>query len=123
MQFRSIGHVENQFDSRAPPEEIRSVESRIIIEPALQQGLTGLEPGQQIMVVFQFHLSEGCELLQHPRGDGSRQQRGVFALRSPNRPNPVGVTVVDLVSVDDNVLVVHGLDAINGTPVIDLKPA
>ncbi|GAG48809.1 unnamed protein product, partial [marine sediment metagenome] len=53
----------------------------------------------------------------------SRPRRGVFALRSPMRPNPIGVTVVDLVSVEGNVLCVHNLDAINGTPVLDLKPA
>jgi len=49
-------------------------------------------------------------------------RRGVFALRSPNRPNPIGVTVVDLIGIEDNVLRVRGLDAINGTPVLDLKP-
>jgi tRNA-Thr(GGU) m(6)t(6)A37 methyltransferase TsaA len=75
------------------------------------------------MVVFYFHRSQGFDLLQHPQGDRSRPRRGVFALRSPRRPNPVGVTVVDLVAVAENVLRVRGLDAINGTPVLDLKPA
>lgn len=123
ITFRSIGHVENTFDAPAPPEEIRSVESRIILDPALMEGLTGLETGQRIMVVFFLDRSTGFELLQHPRGDDSRPLRGVFALRSPNRPNPIGVSVVDLESIDDNVLRVRGLDALNGTPVLDLKAA
>lgn len=123
IHLRAIGHVENEFDEPAAPDEIRAVESRLVIEPALVEGLKGLEPGQQIMVVFYFHRAEGFELLQHPRGDQNRPKRGVFALCSPKRPNPIGVTVVDLIGVEDNVLRVRGLDAINRTPVLDLKPA
>ena len=121
--YRAIGHVENDFDELAASFEIRSVESRIVLAPALTEGLKGLEPGQQILVVFYFHRSRGFDLLQHPQGDRSRSRRGVFALRSPRRPNPIGVTVVELVAVEGNVLRVRGLDAINGTPVLDLKPA
>lgn len=123
IQVRAIGYVENEFEGPAAPDEIRSVVSRIVIEPTLVEGLKGLEPGQQIMVVFYFDRSEGFELLQHPRGDQDRPKRGVFALRSPNRPNPIGVSVVDLIDIEDNVLRVRGLDAINRTPVLDLKPA
>ena len=85
--------------------------------------MQGLDVGQQIMVIYYFHRSEGYDLLQHPRGDQSRPKRGVFALRSPRRPNPIGVTVVELVGIDGNVLRVCGLDAIDGSPVLDLKPA
>ena len=115
--------MENDFDELAPPPEIRAVESRIVLDPFLVKGLTGLELGQRIMVIFYFHRSQGFELLQHPRGDRSRTRRGVFALRTPRRPNPIGVTVVELVAVEGNVLRVQGLDAIDGTPVLDLKPA
>jgi tRNA-Thr(GGU) m(6)t(6)A37 methyltransferase TsaA len=118
-----IGYVENKFDEPADPDEIRAVESRIVLDSSLVQGLTGLEASQRVMVVFYFHLSRGYELLQHPRGDGSRPRQGVFALHSPNRPNPIGVTVVELISIEDNVLRVRGLDALNGTPLLDLKSA
>jgi tRNA-Thr(GGU) m(6)t(6)A37 methyltransferase TsaA len=121
--LRAIGRVENAFDEPAPAPDIRAVESRIILDPSLKEGLKGLDPGQRIMVVFCFHRSQGFDLLQHPRGDRSRPRRGVFTLRSPYRPNPIGVTMVDLVAVDGNVLRVRGLDALNGTPVLDLKPA
>jgi tRNA-Thr(GGU) m(6)t(6)A37 methyltransferase TsaA len=123
ITYRAIGHVENEFDEPTAPDKIRSAESRIVLDPALTKGLSGLEPGQQVMVIFYFHQSRGFDLCQHPRGDKSRPQRGVFALRSPHRPNPIGVTVVELVTVEGNVLRVRGLDAINGTPVVDLKPA
>jgi tRNA-Thr(GGU) m(6)t(6)A37 methyltransferase TsaA len=121
--YHEIGRVENDFDEPAPPPKIRAAESRIVIDPSLTEGLKGLEPGRRIMVIFYFHRSQGFDLLQHPQGDRSRPRRGVFALRSPRRPNPIGVTVVDLVTVEGNVLRVRGLDAINCTPVLDLKPA
>jgi tRNA-Thr(GGU) m(6)t(6)A37 methyltransferase TsaA len=123
LPIRAIGYVENKFDRPAAPEKIRLAESRLVIDPALVDGLQGLEAGQRVMVVFYFHRSEGYALLQHPRGDQGQPQRGVFALRSPHRPNPIGVTIVNLLAVERNVLRVSGLDAINGTPVLDLKPA
>jgi tRNA-Thr(GGU) m(6)t(6)A37 methyltransferase TsaA len=123
LHIRAIGYVENKFDEPTAPQKIRSTESRLMIDPALVKGFQGLQVGQQIMVIFYFHRSEGFALLQHPQGEHSQPQRGVFALRSPYRPNPIGVTIVDLLAVEGNVLRVGGLDAINGTPVLDLKPA
>lgn len=121
--YRPIGYVENSFDELAAPADIRAVESRIVLKPGLVDGLQGLQAGQQLLVVFHFHRSEGYELQQHPRHDLERPRRGVFALRSPRRPNPIGVTVVELLAIEDNVLHVSGLDAINGTPLLDIKPA
>ena len=123
IPFTTIGHVENQFDEPVSASEIRAAESRIVLYPEFVEGLQGLEPGQQLTVLFHFHRSEGFDLLQHPRGDRSLSKRGVFTLRSPRRPNPIGMTVVDLLAAQGNVLRVRGLDAINGTPVLDLKPA
>jgi tRNA-Thr(GGU) m(6)t(6)A37 methyltransferase TsaA len=120
---RSIGYVENDFSVPAAPERMRAGESRIVLDPAFTQGLRGLEAGSQILVVFYFRRSTGYSLLQHPRGDRSLPPQGVFTLRSPDRPNPIGVTIVDLLAVEDNVLLVRGLDATDGTPVLDVKPA
>ncbi|MFH1635810.1 MAG: SAM-dependent methyltransferase [Chloroflexota bacterium] len=121
ISFHPIGHVENEIDETLAPDKIKAVESLIVLDPTLVEGLRGLEPGQRVMVVFHFHRSQGYALLQHPRGNRSRPMRGVFALHSPRRPNPIGVTIVDLVAVEGNVLRVRNLDAINGTPVLDLK--
>lgn len=121
--FSAIGHVENQFNEPVSANEIRNEESRIVLNSDFIDGLQGLEPGQQIMVIFKFHRSHGFDLLQHPQGDRSRSKRGVFTLRSPKRPNPIGITEVELLAIEGNILTVRGLDAINDTPVLDLKPA
>lgn len=121
IRLQAIGYVENDLEEPTSPDKFRKAESRILLAPSLVEGLIGLEPGQQIMVLFYFHLSEGYDLLQHPRGDQSRTKRGVFALHSPRRPNPIGVTVVELLGIEGNTLRVRGLDAVNGTPVLDLK--
>ena len=122
LSFQAIGYVENEFAEPTDPDTLSDSASRIVINADLSDGLTGLTPGDKALVVFYFHRSEEYELLQHPRGDQARPMRGVFALRSPHRPNPIGVTEVELLEVDNNVLTVRGLDALNGTPVIDLKP-
>ena len=121
VTFTPIGYVENDFDAPATPETIAASESRVVVAPEFFEGLTGLEAGQRVMIVFHFHLVQSYSLLQHPRGDHSRPKRGVFALHTPYRPNPIGVTVVDLLSLEGNVLRVRGLDALNGTPVLDIK--
>ncbi len=114
--------MENEFQEPAKPDVLSASPSRIVLAPDLLEGLTGLEPGMTLLVVFVFHRAEGYELLQHPRGDRSRPKRGVFALRSPNRPNPIGITEVELLAIEGNILTVRGLDALDGTPVLDLKP-
>jgi tRNA-Thr(GGU) m(6)t(6)A37 methyltransferase TsaA len=121
--FRAIGHVENEFNEPESPDTLRAAVSRIVLDPALVEGLQGLAPGSKVLVIFNFHLAEGYELLQHPRGDKSRPKRGVFALRCPYRPNPIGITEVELLTIENNILGVRGLDALNGTPVLDIKPA
>ena len=121
VTLQPIGYVVSDVDQLLRPQEIMAQPARIVIDPALEQGLTGLEAGQRLLVVFQFHRLSGYELLQHPRGDKDRPLRGVFALHSPRRPNPIGVTEVDLLHREGHVLHVIGLDAINGSPILDLK--
>jgi len=121
--FHPIGVVENEFDQPAPGDAIRAATSRIRLEPALAPGLDGLKPGGKLLVLFHFHRAQGFQLHQHPRGDRSRPRRGVFALHSPFRPNAIGASVVEIIAIENNQLLVRGLDAIDGTPVLDLKPA
>jgi len=123
ITYRAIGWVENGFKERAAPEAIAAGESRIVLDPALADGLDGLQAGQRLLVLFHFDRSQGYELRQHHRGDPDQPLRGVFALHSPRRPNPIGATVVDLLAIEGHVLRVRGLDALDGTPVLDLKPA
>jgi len=121
--FHPIGFVENGFPFGTPGDTLRASESRIILSPEFIQGLEGLELESRVLVVFSFHRSQDWELKQHPRGDKDRPKRGVFALRSPRRPNGVGVTEVELLGIRENILTIRGLDAVDGTPVLDLKPA
>ena len=123
LTLHPIGFVENGFPHPTPGDTLRANDSRITLNPEYSPGLSGLEREPRILVVFAFHKSEGWDLLQHPRGDPTREKRGVFALRSPRRPNPIGVTEVELLGIQNNTLTVRGLDAVDGTPVLDLKPA
>jgi tRNA (adenine37-N6)-methyltransferase len=122
--FRPIGFVSNEFDETASRQEMREGTSRIALDKQWAEGLEGLEPGQPLLVIFHFdRIRESLVLRQHPRGDQARPRRGVFALRSPLRPNAIGVTRVILQKIEGNLLHVRGLDAYNGTPILDLKPA
>ena len=118
-----IGYVSNQFETPIDPGPIRETESTIILDHQFIDGLRSLKVGDKLMVVFYFHLigKDELELLQYPRGDRSQPQRGVFTLRSPNRPNPIGVTEVEVLSINENEIRVKGLDALNNTPILDLK--
>jgi len=121
--FRPIGFVQNDYDEPAGPHAMRDVQSRIILDESLAACLYGLEVGQSILVIFHFDRSLGdFALHQHPCGDTTLPKRGVFALRTPHRPNGIGVTQVELVKIEGNVLTVLGLDALNNTPVLDIKP-
>ncbi len=123
VTFEPIGNVKNGLPFGTSGDNLRAADSRIVLRPGFIEALTELDKESRILVVFHFHLSKGWDSLQHPRGDTSRPKRGVFALRSPRRPNGVGVTEVDLLGIRENVLTVRGLDAVDGTPVLDLKPA
>lgn len=86
-----------------------------------EAALRDLEGFQRLWLIFAFHLSEGwAPLVQPPRGP--RAKRGVLATRSPHRPNPLGLSCVELVAVEGRVLRLRGVDLLDGTPVLDLKP-
>ena len=116
-----IGRVENSHDTPAPPDEIRAGRSRIIIDDAYADGLWRLEEFERILVVFYFDRSEETPLRVTRRRD--HQETGVFASHSPHRPNSIGITEVRLISRQGPVLEVEGLDALNASPVLDLKPS
>jgi len=96
----------------------------IEILPEFAEGLEGVEEEEHLWVLYWLHEApaEWRRVLRaHPRGDRSRPQRGVFALHSPMRPNPIAMTRVRLLARQENVLLVEGLDARQGSPVLDLK--
>lgn len=119
--FSTIGHVETTNGGDGSTSSIKD-ESLIVLQPELADGLHGIVPGNRLAVIFAFDRAGDYELLQHPQGDRRRSRRGVFVLRSPRRPNPIGVTTVEVLEIVDNVVRVRGLDAWPGTPILDLKP-
>jgi len=86
------------------------------------QGLMGINVGDDLLVLTWLHLAQRDVLQVHPRGDITRPLTGVFATRSPDRPNPVGLHHVSVLEIMENKLRVAPLEAIDGTPIIDIKP-
>lgn len=102
-----------------------SVESRIVVRESVAGALDGLEGFSHLIVIFWCHRVTEEERVAthiHPRGDPELPVQGVFATRTQLRPNPIGLSIVPLLGRKGNVLRVRGLDAINGTPVLDVKP-
>ena len=122
IELSPIGYVHNNNTTDTSTSEIQSSTSKIVIDEKYADGLMDLEKNVLITVIFYFHMTDGYKLRLHPRGDLSRPVTGLFNTRSQYRPNPIGVTVVKLKSIEGNTLVVEGLDAIDGTPVLDIKP-
>ena len=101
--------------------DARHVEDGVIeVDPAFEEGLLDIEGFSHLYVLWHFHKSEGYELLAHPPSDD--RPHGVFATRSPQRPNPIGLTVVKLLRREGRMLHVRGVDMLDGTPVLDIKP-
>jgi len=99
--------------------------SQIIVHHELTEALAGIEDFSHLFVLFWLHEISGEQrktLKVHPRGRKDLPLLGVFATRTMLRPNPIGLTLVELVKVEGNVLTVRGLDALDGTPVLDIKP-
>lgn len=122
VTFTPIGWVESEFASYAPSDEMRKRPSRIVLRPEMAPGLMGLEVEAHILVLFNLHRATQYELRLHPGHNPENPIRGVFATRSQYRPNAIAATVAEIVSVEDNVISVTGLDAQDGSPVLDIKP-
>jgi tRNA-Thr(GGU) m(6)t(6)A37 methyltransferase TsaA len=118
--LKTIGYVKSKFDVPSDPFEMAKHESVIVIEEELGDGLFDIESSTYIDVIFLFHKSKDYNLRVI---NYFNEDKGVFASRSPRRPTPIGVSTVRLIERDGCNLRVDGLDALNGTPVLDIKPA
>ena len=124
MILEPIGVVKSPV-SEGVDEGWGSVTSEVVIDEGYASGLTGLDAFSHILVVFYMHMytfDAGSDLVRRPQGRPDMPEVGIFAQRAKHRPNPIGVTAVELVSVEGSVVTVMGLDAIDGTPVLDVKP-
>ena len=122
---RPIGVVRSELkDPADAPKQgaLTDQEAEIVVDPAFLPALDGLDRRKgKIIVMCWLHRADRARLKVHPRGQEERPERGVFSTRSPHRPNPVALHTVTLLSVEGNVLRVRGMDAIDGTPVVDIK--
>lgn len=94
----------------------------LAFEPAVLEGLEGVRAGDEVIVLTWLDRARRDVLRVHPRGDVSRAQQGVFNTRSPDRPNPIGLHRVEILSIDGARLQVRNLEAVDGTPILDVKP-
>ncbi len=123
VQISAIGVIGSPYRN---PKDIHPLKSRftrgtIEIFPEYEQGLKDIEGFSHIYVLWRFHLSKRIDLLTAPLMQ-PEPKRGVFATRTPHRPNHVALTVVRLLSREANILHVKGMDMVDGTPVLDVKP-
>jgi tRNA-Thr(GGU) m(6)t(6)A37 methyltransferase TsaA len=94
----------------------------LAFEPAVLEGLEGLHVGDEVIVLTWLDRARRDTLRVHPRGDATRAQQGVFSTRSPDRPNPIGLHRVTVLSIDGDRVRVRNLEAVDGTPILDVKP-
>jgi tRNA-Thr(GGU) m(6)t(6)A37 methyltransferase TsaA len=121
MKLRPIGIVRSPFKRVEDiPRECRSIVGEIEVFKEYEPGLEGIEKVSHIIILWLFHKSKGCSLRVKPLHH--EDIRGVFATRHPDRPNPIGLTVVELLERRGRVLKVRGIDTVDGTPVVDIKP-
>jgi tRNA-Thr(GGU) m(6)t(6)A37 methyltransferase TsaA len=124
-EVQPIGIVHSELRRRedAPMQgDEGAPEAWLELTPLALPGLTGIQPGDQLLVLTWLHLAQRDVLQVHPRGDLNRPLTGVFATRSPDRPNPIGLHRVSVLDVREQRLRVSPLEAIDGTPILDIKP-
>jgi tRNA-Thr(GGU) m(6)t(6)A37 methyltransferase TsaA len=124
-QVQPVGWVESPLTDRdaAPKQgDEGSPPARIVFRPEFRECAADLRAGDEVLVLTWLHQSRRDVLSVHPRDDINRPRQGVFSTRSSDRPNPIGLHAVTIVSIEENAITVANLEAIDGTPILDVKP-
>jgi tRNA-Thr(GGU) m(6)t(6)A37 methyltransferase TsaA len=125
FEVTPIGWVESALtDPASAPKQGRegAPDAWLVLEPAVLDALDGIGPGARLVVLTWFHFARRDLLRVHPRDDPANPMQGVFNTRSADRPNPIGLHEVEVLAVEGARVHVRPLEAIDGTPVVDLKP-
>ena len=125
FELRAIGRVESRLTDRsdAPRQgDEGAPESSLVFDETVADALTDVRPGADMLLFTWLHEADRETLRVHPRSEQARAEEGVFSTRSPDRPNPIGLHRVQVVAVDGLRVRVRDLEAIDGTPIVDLKP-
>jgi len=124
IRYKSIGTIHSSFKepegTPIQPAGAKGINGTVEVFPEYAEGLKDVEGFSHIILIFHFHLSRRAPLKVKPYMDN--EMRGVFATRSPSRPNPIGISVVRLIGIEDNILHIQDVDIVNGTPLLDIKP-
>lgn len=122
--YEPIGVIHTQYkslrDMPIQPTGASLSSGRLIVNPQFTAGLTDLEGFSHIYLIYHFHQVQNCKLVVTPFLDD--KPHGVFATRAPKRPNPIGLSIVRLISIEENVLILNNVDILDGTPILDIKP-
>jgi tRNA-Thr(GGU) m(6)t(6)A37 methyltransferase TsaA len=125
IEVTAIGRVESPLtDLASAPKQgdEGAPDAWLVFEPTVLDALEGLRPGDEVIILTWLDRARRDVLSVHPRDDTSRPQQGVFGTRSQDRPNPIGLHPVEIVSIEGNRLLVHNIEAVDGTPIVDVKP-
>jgi len=124
IMYRPIGIIYSPYKEPRgipiQPTAAKDIEGIIEIFPEYTEGLKDIQGFSHIILIYHLHLSKEFSLKVKPYMDDN--MRGVFATRSPSRPNPIGISIVRLNKVDNNILYIRNIDIVNGTPLLDIKP-
>lgn len=126
MNLLKVGVIHTPFEKLDDcPNNVSSTgpECTLEIDSPYQEALIGLKQGQKILVLYWLDKADRKPVVQVNIHKKNKEQLGTFALRSPNRPNPIGASEVIIESINENIILVKGLDCLNGTAIIDIKPA
>jgi tRNA-Thr(GGU) m(6)t(6)A37 methyltransferase TsaA len=125
MELVAIGRVESSLTDRAsaPKQgDEGAPDAWLVFDDEVADALDGIAVGDELLLLTWFDRAERDVLRVHPRSDMSRPEQGVFSTRSPDRPNPIGLHRVTVLVIDDVRLQVSALEALDGTPIVDVKP-
>ena len=125
FSLRPIGHVSSPLTdpSTAPRQPDEGAPSAtLLFDESVLDALSSLRPGDEVLLLTWLDRADRSVLRVHPRGDRSRPQEGVFSTRSPHRPNPIGLHRVEIIAIDGTRIHVRSLEALDGTPILDVKP-
>jgi tRNA-Thr(GGU) m(6)t(6)A37 methyltransferase TsaA len=125
MKLQPIGHVESSLTDRsaAPKQgDEGAPDAWLVFAPEYARAMAELAAGQDVLVLTWLDRADRSVLAVHPRSDPDRPETGVFSTRSPDRPNPIGLHRTGIVAVDGLRVHVDGLEALDGTPIVDVKP-
>jgi tRNA-Thr(GGU) m(6)t(6)A37 methyltransferase TsaA len=125
FEVRPIGEVESPLtDPASAPKQgdEGAPDAWLVLDPAVLEGLQGIRPGDQVILLTWLDRARRDVLRVHPRDDVANPLQGVFNTRSADRPNPIGLHQVEIASIDGRRIRVRNLEAVDGTPVVDIKP-